>query len=86
MAGTLFHFVYECQEIHFWCNRPYVAAKRFVPVYIFLAGYIVSMVTLVKGLKHIGLEVTFQQALIYSLVTAMFIALIGIYGLRGSNG
>ena len=82
MAGTLSFFLYmSVKKFIFGATDPYVAAKRFVPVYIFLAGYIVSMVTLVKGLKHIGLEVTFQQALIYSLVTAMFIALIGIYGL-----
>ncbi|MAW29576.1 MAG: phosphate permease [Gammaproteobacteria bacterium] len=82
MAGTLSFILYmSVKKFIFGATDPYVAAKRFVPVYIFLAGYIVSMVTLVKGLKHIGLEVTFQQALIYSLVTAMFIALIGIYGL-----
>ena len=82
MAGTLSFILYmSVKKFIFGAIDPYVAAKRFVPVYIFLAGYIVSMVTLVKGLKHIGLEVTFQQALIYSLVTAMFIALIGIYGL-----
>ena len=82
MAGTLSFILYmSVKKFIFSATDPYVAAKRFVPVYIFLAGYIVSMVTLVKGLKHIGLEVTFQQALIYSLFTAMFIALIGIYGL-----
>ena len=82
MAGTLSFILYmSVKKFIFGAIDPYVAAKRFVPVYIFLAGYIVSMVTLVKGLKHIGLEVTFQQALIYSLVTAMFIALIGVYGL-----
>ena len=82
MAGTLSFMLYmSVKKFIFGATDPYVAAKRFVPVYIFLAGYIVSMVTLVKGLKHIGLEVTFQQALIYALVTAMFIALIGIYGL-----
>ena len=82
MAGTLSFILYmSVKKFIFGAIDPYVAAKRFVPVYIFLAGYIVSMVTLVKGLKHIGLEVTFQQALIYSLITAMFIALIGIYGL-----
>ena len=82
MAGTLSFFLYmSVKKFIFGATDPYVAAKRLVPVYIFLAGYIVSMVTLVKGLKHIGLEVTFQQALIYSFVTAMFIALIGIYGL-----
>ena len=82
MAGTLSFCLYmSVKKFIFGAPDAYVAAKRYVPVYIFMVGYIVSMVTLVKGLKHIGLEVTFQQALIYSLGAAMVIASIGIYGL-----
>lgn len=82
MAGTLSFCLYmSVKRFIFSAADPYVAAKRYVPVYIFLVGYIVSMVTLVKGLKHIGLDVTFQQALFYSLGSALVIASIGIYGL-----
>ncbi len=82
MAGTLSFCLYmSVKKFIFGAPDAFVAAKRYVPVYIFMMGYIVSMVTLVKGLKHIGLDVTFQQALIYSLGSALVIASIGIYGL-----
>ena len=82
MAGTLSFCLYmSVKKFIFSAPDAFVAAKRYVPVYIFMMGYIVSMVTLVKGLKHIGLDVTFQQALIYSLGSALVIASIGIYGL-----
>ncbi|MAV26413.1 MAG: phosphate permease [Gammaproteobacteria bacterium] len=82
MAGTLSFCLYmSVKKFIFGAPDAFVAAKRYVPVYIFMMGYIVSMVTLVKGLKHIGLDVTFQQALIYSLGSAMVITSAGIYGL-----
>lgn len=82
MAGTLSFLLYmSVRRFIFGANDPYVAAKRYVPVYIFLVGYVVSMVTLVKGLKHVGLEITFQQALGYAAGIAVLIALIGVFAL-----
>jgi len=40
---------------------PLKNAKRYVPVYMFLVGFIVTLVTLFKGLKHIGLHTTTFQ-------------------------
>ena len=50
---------------HFILNNkdPFHAARRFVPVYIFMVGFVIAMVTMVKGLKHIGLDLSFEQAL-----------------------
>lgn len=48
-------------------------ARRYVPVYIFLTGFIIAIVTLTKGLKHIGLHLSqtecYVAALIFGLVT-----------------
>ncbi|MEX2326376.1 MAG: inorganic phosphate transporter, partial [Pseudomonadales bacterium] len=82
MAGTLSFLLYmSVRRFIFGASDPYIAARRLVPVYIFMVGYIVSMVTLVKGLKHVGLEITFQQALVYSVGIGGLTALIGIFGL-----
>lgn len=37
-------------------NDPLAAARRWVPGYIFLAGFFMTLVTLFKGLKHIGID------------------------------
>jgi len=82
MAGTLSFILYmSVRRFIFGADDPYVAAKRYVPVYIFMVGFVVSMVTLVKGLSHVGLDISFRQALIYATGIAFLIALIGVAGL-----
>lgn len=38
---------------------PFQRAKKYIPVYMWLVGFMISMVTLVKGLQHIGLDLDF---------------------------
>ena len=44
---------------------------------MFLAGFTVSMVTFLKGLKHVGLSFTASESVAWSLVFALIIALLG---------
>jgi PiT family inorganic phosphate transporter len=41
-------------------EHPFAQAKKWGPVYVFLVGFIVALVTLFKGLKHLKLELTFE--------------------------
>ena len=61
---------------------PLKYAKKFVPYYMFLVGFIITMVTLVKGLSHVGLEVTFSQSAFLALAFALLTVIIGIFLLR----
>ncbi len=82
MAGSLSFLLYmSVRRFVFNQPDPFVAAKRAVPVYIFLVGYVISMVTMVKGLKHVGLDISFQQAMIYSVGVAGGVAGIGVIAL-----
>jgi PiT family inorganic phosphate transporter len=58
-------------------DNPFQSAKRWGPVYVFLVGWIVSLVTLFKGLKHLDLHLTTTQSLISATVIGIVIALIG---------
>lgn len=83
MAGTLSFLLYMSVR-RFVLNAPdpFLAAQRFVPVYIYMVGFVISMVTLVKGLKHVGLDISFQEALVYAFGVAALIALIGVIAIR----
>ena len=60
-------------------NRdPFAAAKRYVPGYIFLVGFVVAMVTLVKGLSHVGLEMSFGDSLLIAIGIGLVVMVIGI--------
>ncbi len=48
----------------------YHAAVRYVPIYMFIVGFIIAMVTLVKGLAHVGLDLDYWESLIPSAIIA----------------
>jgi PiT family inorganic phosphate transporter len=82
LAGTMSFLLYmSVRKFIFNTADPFQSAKRAVPVYIFMMGYVISMVTMVKGLKHVGLDISFQQSLMYSFGTAGLITLLGLIAL-----
>ena len=82
MAGTMSFLLYmSVRRFIFDTNDPFKMAKRLVPVYIFMMGYVISMVTMVKGLKHIGLDLSFQEAMLYSVLAALGITMTGVVAL-----
>jgi PiT family inorganic phosphate transporter len=62
--------------------NPFAQAKRYVPFYMFLAGFVVSIVTLQKGLKHLHLEITLFMSLVYSVALGLVVMGIGALLLR----
>ena len=58
-------------------TNPIRSAKRGVPVYIFMVGFVIAMVSLIKGLKHVGLDISFEEALLYALVIAFLLTILG---------
>ena len=63
-------------------DDPFENAKKYVPYYIFLVGFVIAMVTLVKGLKHVGLEITFGQSVLMAVLFGFFTMGIGIFMLK----
>ncbi|PRY72070.1 inorganic phosphate transporter [Halomonas ventosae] len=75
IAFTLFKSV---QHLIFEARDPFAAAKRYVPMYIFLVGFAVTMVTLTKGLKHVGLDLGFGASLLLAILAGLLIAGLGV--------
>ncbi|MBE0487892.1 MAG: inorganic phosphate transporter [Halomonas sp.] len=79
LAGTIAFVLFKSvQHLIFESHEPFAAAKRYVPVYVFLVGFIVAMVTLTKGLTHVGLDLTFNQSFLLALLFGAIIMGIGI--------
>jgi len=64
---------------------PFVEAKRYVPFYMFLAGFIICIVTLKKGLHHLNLEISTFMSVIYSIGLGLVVVVIGMLILRRIN-
>ncbi len=58
-------------------ENPFEKAKQWGPVYVFLVGFIVALVTLFKGLKHLHLELSTTQSFIAAFVFGLIVAFIG---------
>jgi len=83
IAGIISFLIFRSvQSLILNTKEPFKNAKKYVPFYIFLVGFVISGVTLLKGLKHVGLELTFQESLIYSLIIGIGIAIVGSFFLK----
>ena len=65
------------QKLIFDTEEPLKNAKRFVPIYMGLAGFVMSLVTIKKGLKHIGINMGATEGYLLSIAIAILIAIIG---------
>ena len=84
MAGTISFLIFKSVQILILDTEdPFANAKKFVPGYMFLVGFVIAMVTFLKGLKHVGLDLSFQQSLLFSSAFGVVIALLGTAFLKG---
>ena len=60
-------------------DNPGQKARTYIPYYIFYVGFMISMVTLIKGLNHVGLEFSFIQCVLLSLGGGIVAVLIGTF-------
>ena len=58
-------------------DQPFEQAKKWGPFYVFLVGFIVALVTMFKGLKHLKLELTMGQSIVAAIVMGIIVAIIG---------
>jgi PiT family inorganic phosphate transporter len=78
LAGFIAYLIYRSvQTLILRHENPVEKAMRYVPVYIFLAAFSVTLVTILKGLKHVGLDLDLRDSYLLAFVFAIVIALIG---------
>lgn len=78
ISGVIAFLIFNsAQKLIFDTDKPLEQARRWVPLYMFFAGFVLSLVTIKKGLKHLGLDVANVDGYIYAVVVAVIVALIG---------
>jgi PiT family inorganic phosphate transporter len=89
MAGTIsFALFMSVKRLILDTEDPFGRAKRYIPVYMWMVGFMISMVTLLKGLKHVGLDLDlglgsqFANAIPVSAVIGLLVAGFGALLLR----
>lgn len=80
IAGIFAYLIFiSAQRLIFDTDNPMANAKRFVPVYMFITAMVIALVTIKKGLKHIGLHLSTGEAWIASIGVSLFIMIVGYF-------
>jgi PiT family inorganic phosphate transporter len=58
-------------------DNPFASAKRWGPVYVFLVGFIIALVTLFKGLSPLKIDLSVPASFLFALVIGVIVAAIG---------
>ncbi len=78
IAGSISFMLFRSlQKLIIDTNEPFLMAKKYVPLYMFLVGFIISLVTIFKGLKHIGLNFNIITSYSLAVVFGILVMLIG---------
>ncbi|MFT5579405.1 MAG: PiT family inorganic phosphate transporter [Paraglaciecola psychrophila] len=84
LAGSLSYALFiSVRYLILNTDQPLQNAKRYVPLYMFAVGFMMVMVTLLKGLKHIGIDLDwglgspFLNALPVATAAGVLTALLG---------
>lgn len=80
IGGTLaFILMMSIRRLILNTNNPFNSAKRWGPVYVFLVGFIISLVTMFKGLKHLKLELSIPTSFLLAAIIGAAVAAVGWY-------
>lgn len=81
-GGIAFALFRSVQILILDTHDPLANAKRFVPGYIFLAAFITALVTLLKGLKHLGLELSTLETYGIASAIGVVVTAFGLHAIR----
>lgn len=80
IAGVFAYLIFiSAQKLIFDTKNPLQNAKRYVPVYMFLTAFIIALVTIKKGLKHVGLHLTDMEAFWASIGVSLILMVFGYF-------
>jgi len=83
LAGVISYWLFvSVQRLILDTPNPLASAKRYVPFYIFLVGFIIALVTVHKGLKHVGLHLSTQESYMAAVVLGLAVMVIGVFFIR----
>jgi len=83
LSGTIAFFLFRSVKTFILDkDSPFDSARRVLPIYVFLVGFIIALVTLLKGLKHVGLNLSTTEAYVYAFAVGMVLTILGTILLR----
>ncbi len=83
LAGILAFLVFRSiQKLILNTDNPIGNAIKYGPYYLFAVGFLIALITIKKGLKHVGLDLDAADAFLYAGIAGVAVALLGSYLIR----
>jgi len=80
LAGIISYWIFRSvQRFILNTDDPFNNARRYVPVYIFLAGLVIALVTIFKGLKHVGLDLSTTESYCLAVLVGLGAMAVGLF-------
>ncbi len=81
-GGIAYGLMISIQRLIFNADRPFESAVRWGPVYVFLVGFTISLVTMFKGLKHLNIDLSVPMSFVVAALIGLLIAAAGAWLIR----
>ncbi len=90
IAGFISFWIFRSvQYLILDTEDPFTNAKRYIPFYMFAVGFLISMVTILKGLSHVlkdsGIKFSFGESTLIALAVAILVTVLGVFFLSRVN-
>lgn len=80
LAGFVAYGLFRSiQRLIFMRVDPLKQARRFLPLYLFVIGIVLAFMTVLKGIKHVGIHLTIWQDLLVVFITSILVVLLGLW-------
>lgn len=83
VAGALAYLLFRSvQFLILERDDPVAQARRWVPIYMFFAAFNIALVTMLKGLTHVGLDLDLPTTYLLATAIGVLVAGLGVWGVR----
>jgi PiT family inorganic phosphate transporter len=76
-GAVAFALMISIRKLIFQAEKPFENAVRWAPLYLFLVGFVISLVTIFKGLKHLNIDLNGYESAAVAALIGIITALIG---------
>ena len=77
-----FGLMMSIRKLILQADKPFESAVRWAPIYLFLVGFVISLVTIFKGLKHLNIDLNGYESAAVAALIGIITALIGQRAIR----
>jgi PiT family inorganic phosphate transporter len=77
-----FMLVISTRKLILDTDNPLKNAKKYAPLYIFAVGFIISLVTIFKGLTHLKIDLSTLESFLFAIIIGLLTGAIGWYFIK----